>query len=47
MRHSKWFERIREWYKSESWSFNMVKNAVVKNKITKTEFKEITGKDYE
>lgn len=28
------------------WTKEMVRNAVVKGKITETEFKEITGVDY-
>ncbi len=40
------FEKIKRWY-PKLWSKAMVKNAVKKGVITKEEFKEITGHDYE
>lgn len=43
---SKWYKKIKEWYEAGYWTAEMVHNAVVKNKITADEFKEITGEDY-
>ena len=43
---SKWSEKIKGWYESGWWTKGMVKNAVVKEKITADEYKEITGEDY-
>lgn len=40
------FEKIKSWY-PKLWNEVMVKNAVKKGIITKEEFKEITGHDYE
>ena len=40
------FERINKWYKLGLWSKSMVKDAVVKGKLTEAEYKEITGEDY-
>lgn len=40
------FEKIKGWY-PRLWNEAMVKNAVKKGIITKEEFKEITGHDYE
>ena len=39
-------EKIKECYEAGYWTAEMVHNAVVKNKITADEFKEITGEDY-
>lgn len=39
------FEKVKGYYKSGMWSFQMVRNAVGKW-ITKEEFQEITGKTY-
>ena len=47
MMMSKWFKKIKEWYEAGYWTTGMVRNAVVKGKITADEFKEITGTDYE
>lgn len=41
-----WFEKIKKFYDEGVWTVNMVRNAVNKGKITKSEFKEITGQDY-
>lgn len=38
-------DKIKKWY-PKLWTFEMVKNAVVKNVITVEDFKEITGKEY-
>ena len=40
-------EKIAKWYRQGLWTKAMVKNAVKKGVITKDEFKEITGHDYE
>lgn len=40
------FEKIKGWY-PKLWNETMVKNAVKKGIITKEEFKEITGHEYE
>lgn len=41
-----WFPKIKDYYDKGLWDFEMVRNAVVKEKITAEEFKEITGEDY-
>jgi len=41
------YERIKYYYDAGLWSLPMVKNAVRKGIITKEQYKEITGKDYE
>lgn len=43
---SKWYKKIKEWYEAGYWTTEMVKNAVVKAKITADEYKTITGEDY-
>jgi uncharacterized XkdX family phage protein len=43
---SKWYKKIQEWYEAGYWITEMVKNAVVKGKITADEYKTITGEDY-
>ena len=40
-------EKIAKWYKQRLWTEEMVRHAVEKSVITKDDFKEITGKDYE
>ena len=52
MEHSKNFDKVRNYYNTivngkRLWDENRVRNAVVKSWITKEEFKEITGVDYE
>ena len=47
MMMSKWYKKIKEWYKAGYWTAGMVRNAVVKGKITTDEFKEITGEEYD
>jgi uncharacterized XkdX family phage protein len=42
-----WFERIKNYYDTGLWDIERVRNAVVKEKITKAQFKEITGQDYD
>lgn len=41
-----WFQKIKDYYDKGLWNIEMVRNAVVKEKITAEEFKEITGEDY-
>lgn len=43
---SKWYKKIKSWYEAGYWTLTMVKNAVVKEKITAEEYKTITGEDY-
>lgn len=45
--HSKSYEKFKRYYDSGFWTMSMVKNAVVKGKITAEEYKEITGEEYE
>nr|WP_312984358.1 XkdX family protein [Clostridioides sp.] len=40
------FDKIKEYFEREFWTIEMVKNAVDKQKITETEYKEITSEDY-
>lgn len=42
-----WFKKIDNYYKEGLWTIEMIKNAVIRNKITEEQFKEITGQDYE
>ena len=41
------YERIKYYYDAGLWSAPMVKMAVKKGVITKEQYTEITGKDYE
>lgn len=41
------FEKIKKWYESGMWTKKMVRNAVIKGKITEEEYTEITGEAYE
>lgn len=38
--------KIQGYYNDKLWTKEMVKNAVLKGKITELEYKEITGEDY-
>ena len=40
------YKKIRDYYERKLWTKEMVKNAVVMNKITEIEYKQITGEDY-
>lgn len=40
------FEKIKKWYESGMWTKKMVRNAVIKGKITEDEYTEITGEKY-
>lgn len=41
------YERIKYYFEAGLWNAQMVKMAVRKGVITKEQYKEITGKDYE
>lgn len=45
-KHSKMFDKIRRYYDLHVWTANMVRNAVIKGKITEEEYTEITGEEY-
>lgn len=47
MQHSDKYDTVRRYYGMGLWNEERVKNAVIKNWITKEEFKEIVGSDYE
>lgn len=40
------YNRIKNYYEKGLWTAEMTANAVVKNKITPEEYKEITGNEY-
>lgn len=37
-------EKIRKWYEQGLWTAGMVRNAVVKGKLTEEEYREIVGR---
>ena len=39
-------ERIEKWYKMGLWTEEMVRNAVIKGKLTEEEYQEIVGEEY-
>lgn len=41
------YNTVKRFYISGLWNLNMVKMAVRKGVITKEQYKEITGKDYQ
>lgn len=41
-----WYDKIKNYYDKGLWTKEQVKVAVEKCKITKEEYKEITGEDY-
>lgn len=41
-----WYENIKKWYEAGLWTELMVRNAVIKGKLTEAEFAEITGQAY-
>lgn len=43
---SKWYTKIKDWYDAGYWTKTMVKNAVIKKRITAEEYKTITGDNY-
>ena len=44
---SKMYNKIKSYYDSGLWNENRVKNMVAKGVITKEEYKDIIGKEYE
>lgn len=40
------FEKVKYYYDNGLWNISRVRNAVVKNWITESEFEEITGESY-
>ena len=38
--------KIKKYYDAGLWTIDMVRNAVIKSKITRKEFEEITGEIY-
>lgn len=44
---SKNYELVKNFYDRGLWNKEQVKNAVVKSWITKSEYKKITGEDYD
>ncbi len=45
--HSKRFDRVKKYYDAGLWHTDQLEMAVEKGWITKEEYKEITGEDYE
>ena len=43
---SKMYEKIKEYYDSDLWSEERVRNMVIKGVITEEEYKNIIGKAY-
>lgn len=41
-----WKQKIESYYSVGLWTLEMVRNAVVKGKITAAEYQEITGEEY-
>ena len=39
--------KVKYWYEHDLWTEAMVRNAVIKGKLTAENYKEITGKLYE
>lgn len=46
MAHSRYFEKVKNYWLTGLWNEARVRNAVVKNWITEQEFTEITGLPY-
>lgn len=46
VQHSAKFNKVKGYFGRGLWTLGMVRNAVVKNWITATEFEEITGEIY-
>ena len=44
---SKHYSKVKKWFDMGMWGIEVVKNAVKKGWITKDEFKEITGEEYD
>lgn len=47
MKHSKNFEKVKNYYDNGRWSKYRVSEAVKKGWITEDEYKEIVGEEYE
>ena len=45
MEKSKRYEQVKAWYDKGFWTKEMVHNAVLKNWITESEYKEIVGEN--
>ena len=41
------FEKIKSYYERGLWTLDMVRNAVTKGRLTRVEFYEITGVEYD
>ena len=41
------FEKVKKYYETGLWNKQMVRNAVKKGWITESEYREITGEEYE
>ena len=41
------YDKVKQYYDWGLWTVEMIKNAVVKQKITPEQYKEITGLDYQ
>lgn len=41
-----WFEKIKKYYDDGLWTKEMVRNAVIKGKITAEEYELITGEKF-
>lgn len=39
--------KVKYWYTNNLWTEVMVRNAVIKGKLTSENYKEITGKEYQ
>lgn len=46
MEHSKYYEKVKKYYKNHIWNEARVREAVAKGWITAEEFEEIIGKPY-
>lgn len=43
---SNFAEKVKGWYEAGIWTLEMVRNAVRKGRITRTEYYLITGEDF-
>lgn len=41
------FKKIKRWYEEGIWTKAMVRNAVIKGKITAEQYEEITGEPFD
>ncbi len=46
MEYSNNYYKVKNWYDMKMWNETRVRNAVIMNWITESEFEEITGKIY-